>query len=117
MTSFVFANGKIQSQRLRYHTPTTFRAQKRLCFTNPTPPNALAALNPPALNPPPPGVSPPHPSFSASPTPNYNSYRRFPAVSLQPHYILPWDTPGSKTASLYKISPPKLSYPAGSRDK
>ena len=57
MSSFIFVNDKIHSQRNRYHTPSTFRAQRRLLFTNPTPLStpAVAATG----NPPPPGVSPP----------------------------------------------------------
>ena len=114
MASSIFANGKIQTQQHRYHTPTTFRAQKRLLFTN-TP----SFNTPTTLNPPPPGVSPPRVSPASLPTPNNagRSFSTITSVNPQPQYILPWDTPGSKTASLYKIAPPKITYPAGSRDE
>ena len=117
MASFIFANGKIQTQRNRYHTPATFRAQRRLRFTNPTPLGNLAAANPP-----PPGVSPPRASFNALPTPGNGQLSGSAMASIlpfnpQPQYILPWDTPGSTTSSLYKVSPPKITYPAGSRDE
>ena len=117
MASFIFANGKIRSQRNRYHTPATFRAQKRLLFTNPTPLSTPAVAA--AGNPPPPGVSPPRIPPTATNTVQISThpYPHFAATNFQPQYILPWDTPGSKTDTLYKISPPKLEYPAGSRDE
>ena len=113
----MFANGKIQKQRNYYHTPTTFRAQKRLLFTN-----SSSFSTPTVLHPPPPGVSPPRSPITPLQTPNKEQNLVQPhaatdLANLQPQYVLPWETPGSKTASLYKVSPPKIVYPAGSRDE
>ena len=120
MASFIFANDKIRSQRNRYHTPATFRAQKRLLFTNPTPLSTPAAAA--TGNPPPPGVSSPRVSPTAFSATNnvqisVHPHPHFAFTNFQPQYILPWDTPGSKTDTLFKISPPKLKHSAGSRDE
>ena len=75
------------------------------------------------MHPPPPGVSPPRTSPTISPTINArrnSSY--YPPVgnfaNSQPQFIMPWAVPGTKdNSSLYKTSPPTLTYPAGSRDE
>ena len=117
MASSIFANGKIQKQRNHYHTPTTFRATKRLFFAN-----SPSLSIPTASHPPPPGVSPPRTSSTVSQTPNDDqilspSFTATKDQNLQPRYVLPWETAGAKSASLYKVSPPKIIYPAGSRDE
>ena len=117
MTTFIFANSKMQKRKQRYHTPTTFRATKRLQFTN-----SPSISTMPTIHPPPPGVSPPRttPGISSANSNIQTMQHSSPAINafqLQPQYILPWDTPGSKTATLFKVKPPHLTYPAGSSDE
>ena len=116
MSNFLFANGKVPNSRIRYHTPTTFRTQRRLTFSCSTTNNAATPLQPL-----PPGVSPPRPSFPPVSAHNGgNSASFFPPhaqIAPQQQYIMPWEIPGAKTSSLYKTSPPKILYPTGSRDE
>ena len=92
---FILPTSSRADRAHRIHTPTTFRAQRRLAFRTPaTPSISTAVLGPP-------GVSPP------------SSPRLTPAPR-----ILPWETAGnSRTTSLFKTSPPNLTYPAGSIDE
>ena len=117
MSSSIFANGKIKKADFHYHTPTTFRTQRRLQFASPP---TFSSTTP--LHPPPPGISPPRTSPSVLPMQDAsaNSNHLAPAVycnNSQQQFILPWETPGAKTTSLYKTSAPKILYPAGSRDE
>ena len=102
-----FLNRKGNS-KTKFHTPSTFRSQRQLRF--PPPSTTSFSATPPALTPP--GVDPPNASENT---------QRTPVSTIPPNvptqYILPWETPGSTATSLYKTSPPKLQYPAGSRDK
>ena len=79
----------------RVHTPTTFRAQRRLLFRTPIATSTSSS----SIGPP--GVSPPS-SPQSSPIPR----------------MLPWETAGNtNTTSLFKTSAPNLKYPAGSTDE
>ena len=107
----------MQKRKQRYHTPTTFRATRRLQFTNSPTTSTMSTIHPP-----PPGVSPPRTTPGISPAANnvptlQHSLPAIKAFQLQPQYILPWDIPGSKTTTLFKVKPPHLSYPAGSSDE
>lgn len=120
MTLFIFGNNKIRQQKQRYHTPTTFRVTRRLYFRNSPTRSTMPMLNPP---PPDVSVSPPH-STPGTFSFVYNNVQT-PQLPLsiintfysQPQYILPWDTPGSKTTTLFKIKPSHLTYSAGSSDE
>ena len=86
MANLFFVNGNIKTPSHRYHTPTTFRAQKRLRFTNPTP-----LIAPTIPHPPPPGVSPPRPQAINTPTTNKDPFEanlppRIPTPIVQPEY-------------------------------
>ena len=125
-SSSFFTNGTIKRPRYRYHTPTTFRAQKRLLFPDPS---TIHSKFPPAsteLPLSPPGVSPPRQSFSRPAISTANNDKIDSANSnlsstqqlqLFQHLQLPWDTPGAKSSSLYKSAPPNLTYPSGSQDE
>ena len=116
MSSFLFSNDKVQNSRVRYHVPTTFRAQRRLNFPSSTTNNLSTPLQPL-----PPGVSPPRPSVSnVLPTNDVIPGFLPPSYAQsagQQQFIMPWEIPGTRTSSLYKMAPPKILYPAGSRDE
>ena len=119
----LFSSKSSKRPRYRYHTPTTFRAQKRLRFQNPIPiHNNIPPVSPLS----PPGVSPPRASFSNSAVSTAAIANNFStngnAINAQQlqqfqQLQLPWDTPGAKVTSLYKSSPPNLTYPSGSQDE
>ena len=118
MSSFIFANDKTKTPKIKYHTPTTFRTQRKLLFSS-TP----ILQMPQPMHPPPPGVSPPRtsPAISSAPTVSGNSSYYPPINNFainQPQFIMPWAVPGTKdNSSLYKTSSPDITYPAGSRDE
>ena len=121
----------------RFHTPTTFKAQRRLSFS---PATASASLTNQTLLPTQSSSStapilridladgkaynleqfvaqyggsissPPAQWLGAGDLPNINT-------SHDNELTLPWEEPGSKSTALFKAEPPKLVYPAGSRDE
>lgn len=149
MASSLFTNGKVNR---RFHTPTTYRAQRRL-FSASTPQlrddqhqQLIAAQNLTALQNSTTisnddgntgstasapathdvtdqqsnqvGVNRPHPlekmgaTTHGSPAHSNNAHK-----SQQDQLILPWEINGNKHTKLYATAPPKLVYPAGSRDE
>ena len=104
-TSFLAKNGR--PIRPQLHTPTTFRRAQRRLFSTPQTP---ISTPPPATELSPPGVTPP-----GSPTSASISGTRIPPPIID--RVLPWETPGVKKTTLYRISAPKLVYPAGSIDE
>lgn len=134
-SSFIM-HGK-NTPRVLLHTPTTYRAQRRLRFTTPSAQIGLSDL------PPVPGVSP---TLSPMQTPSTNipalpmadnlsaqtPSTNIPALPMAnnlststpldnshepPMRCLPWDTPGASITSLYKTKAPNLKYPSGSQDE
>ena len=93
------------------HTPFTFRSRRRLAFPFSTPPSI------PSSQPPAPATTAAPDDSSIPPIPGVDVSSAPPPDPQPPlQYVLPWET-ASKATSLYKISPPKLRYPAGSRDE
>ena len=136
MASSLFATNKVTR---RLHTPTTFRAQRRLQFSTPQP-NALnAALQLTAMqNSTTPQDSnvlnstssadsavPATSTSTASSAVNSNfqhaTHVHVPnpivTVNTPDNRVLPWDINGNKHTKLYSAAPPNLKYPAGSRDE
>ena len=135
----------------KFHTPTSFRSQRRLSFT-PTPATCSLAQQPPLPAQPPLPSSPPlvesrldisdgnfynlaefikeyGGDFDNPPTqwlqssnPRISVPSTFPATGGFVDYgtnelVLPWAEPGTSSATLFKNAPPKLKFPAGSRDE
>ena len=113
----------------RFHTPITFRAQRRLQFSAANQQRRLNASR----------------NFAASLAPGNSNNDDLDDETVAPRddtqdttanaandaaatllhltanpdagRILPWDFNGNKTGKLYNCSPPGITYPAGSRDK
>ena len=120
-----FFSNNLPRKRNRYHTPTTYRATKRLVFPTPVSPG-ISGLRQIQTDVAPPGVSPPNsprrttsasaqsPILGPAPT-------NFGTISIPPNnapsMMLPWEILGSKATDLYKQRPPAIKYPAGSQDQ
>ena len=128
-------------RKQRFHTPTTFKAQRRLTFTPASSSVFTSGSSNPPLPVPPPLPNSPHQHPRIDPTdgkpytlPEFimeyggsldkppiewnNATAHVAQLSPTIHELtLPWDEPGGKTSNLFKHQPPSLSYPAGSRDE
>ena len=153
---FSVISGSVNTKK--YHTPITYRSQRRLVFspTSTSTPSAVASPGSDSTQPPLP-VQPAPPSLPdenslriddsdgnvytlksfikeyggslSSPPVEWLNAKEFnvtihstmsPTQSQRtssPERVLPWENDASKITSLYKSAPPKLVYPAGSRDE
>ena len=153
----MFSLAKVSANKRKYHTPTTYRSQRRLFFTPDSAslqtPNTHADWHPVLpTQPPSPSADPQNTlridaadgnaytlnSFiqeyggsTASPPQEWEDAQEvtatiqctpqtenFPPNKLaSPERVLPWENAASKITKLFNIAPPKLKYPAGSRDE
>ena len=137
-SSFFAAKSK---DKQRFHTPTTFRAQRQLQFstpTTPTPQRQMAAAhgltNLQNYSPSASATSSQqsattsnananqtqHPITNATTNPSVGTNPQTngtPQQALLNQRILPWDVNGSRHTKLYNTAAPKIVYPAGSRDE
>ena len=126
-------------KRLRFSTPQSQSNDQRdvnaalqltalLNTDNTQDSNASASANLSTPNDNDSNTAPPPPTISSSTGSNAqdssailaNPSTSFPSQAIQHNSndrILPWDINGNKHTKLYNISPPKLKYPAGSRDE
>ena len=153
----MFSISKTSVNKRKYHTPTTYRSQRRLFFT----PDSAATQTPNTNADPQPVLPtrPPLPSADpqnelridetdgnaymlisfieeyggsiASPPQEWEDAQKVKATIQykpqpkkfssskfgSPERILPWETSASNITKLFNIAPPKLKYPAGSRDE
>ena len=150
--NFQLAKMFSSSNHIKYHTPTTYRSQRRLNFSASTSIPSANSSSATLIAPLPPQPPLPNKELRIDPSDN-NAYtledfiqeyggstthpptqwqkaRKFVFTINSPtksqsnnnseeyeSYVLPWENAGSKISSLFRSAPPKLKYPAGSRNE